>query len=364
MSSQNPDDQLQNLLKKISVIREKGCVTLVLGPNSCTNNLDDQRTIQKLVDIAKTNLDGCCEPSTSEMVCSNLNMFLSVTDHKARSGTLLVFANSKMIEAAVLPFKLENRVIVAQNFTLRQLLYGIQMQYEYYVLLISRQNARILKARNHLFEYEVKAEHSLAEGFVPSNGFDPSEFQHEDQSIEQFFYQLDRDVSELIPDQNSPIVLITDQEDHSQFLRISEHKNRFIACSVNKIQNDKPCTVIQNVWNLISPKLKIENNKKALELSNKYKKTNFITDLNEIYSAVLQGLGNILLVQENYYQRAILLDKEVFRISEFHNSLSNHNREDIVGDIINEHYYNRGKVVFFEESQINNKKMILISENP
>ena len=363
MNSQNTTDQLEKLLKKISVIREKGCVTLIVGPNSCANHLDDQRAVQELVDNVKAKLYRCYKPSIAEMVWSNLTMFLSVIDHQARSGTLLVFANSKTIEAAILDIKLENRVFVAQNFALRQLLYGLQMHYEYYVLLISGQNARILKARNHLLVNEVKGEYSLAERYIPSDGFDPLEIQLQDPSIEHFFYKVDRVLSELIPDQNSPIVFITDQEGHSQFLRTSKHNNRIIAHAVKRTQNDNPSTVILYAWKLICPKVNVENNEKVRELVKKDPKTRIITDLNEIYSAVLQGLGSTLLVQENYYQPAILLDKEVFSLSEFHDSNSSLNREDVVGDIINEHFYNQGQIVFFEETPLKNKKIILIIEN-
>ena len=223
--------------------KEKGkiCISIIVP----THRLSPERRVDKLeVERAINNAKESLQYRYPE---SNINPLLQAIDdlyetidftHNSDGLGLYVSPNTKL--AVQFPFPVEEKVMVGDNFELRDLLYKVNYANPYFVLLLTEKEVRLfegtwddlneIKDSNFPKKYEEEFIYNPPSRGTPYTGHaHVRNFEKDKSALEEIrFKDFFRDTDDLLNDylvNNTPLILLGPEKELSWFETISVHKN-------------------------------------------------------------------------------------------------------------------------------------------
>jgi len=323
---------MDNILKKIKDIQAEACVTIILNTHRTRpDNERDPLLLKNLVKEAEQRLFDDYEKRFVWPIMENLNKMVGKIDHQQNLESLVLFANQEMAEFTRLPIKVVDRVIIDNTFATRDLVRAMHQESSYYVLVISRQNARLIEAYNDKVVLEHKGDFPIKNKLYTTDRQDLSSNKGTDNLIEEFFNRVDKIVQANIKDNPLPILLATETRNVHHYTKVADKKHIIIG-HINKNRDDeKAHHIIPEAWEVAKA---INKERIAARISELHKAVGagkFLSDLSEIWNAIQHGRGQTLFIKKGYFQPAILKDDMVIPVEKFEKD-----QKGVIDDIIDE----------------------------
>lgn len=340
-------------LKKLKAVRSQSCVTILLNTHRTSpDNQKDPIALKNLVKEAEERLLETEDKRQARNLIERLNNLASGINHTYNLESLALFVNEDVAEFIRLPISVRDRVIIDETFATRDLIRAIHLETNYYILVLSRQKARLIEAFND------KVVREISENFPMEN--DQETTDREDLSISskitrrqaEFFNQVDKEVHRIWKEDPLPVMIGTDQANYPEYLKVADNKKIYLDYNLNSIrENESAQAIVANAWNILEDKVRKRNQARLAELKQAVSQNKFLSDVNEIWRSIKEGRVQTLFVQKGLFQPAVIEDGFVRFVGEE----ELHRKEvidDIYDELIEENLEFGGDVVFLPEGEL------------
>ena len=206
------------LFKKVKDIYVEGCVSIIMNTHRTKpDNQKDLINLKNLIKQAEERLLKDYDRKFSEPIIKNMNELSNNLDHNYNLESLIIYANRDFADFTRLPIAVEDRVVIADTFATRDLVRAMHEAYSYYVLVLSRKQARLIEAYNDRVIEEKKGEFPICN--LNYTTYEKKHFtnKEQDKQIEEFFNQVDKIIWETTKDQPLPICLATETRNMAHY---------------------------------------------------------------------------------------------------------------------------------------------------
>lgn len=341
---------MNETLEKLINVNSDGCVTVLLKTHVSFPDSDrDILTLKNLVKDAETKLLANYDKQLATFIIDKMNNLVETIDFRHNSESLVLFVNENIAEYIRLPVTVKNRVVVDKTFATRDLTRAIQRAFSYYILILSRDKARLIEALNgevtreigNGFRVENRYTVPGAEGSLPFN---------QDNLAREFFSQVDRQLNEEQKQNPIPVIICTDESNYAEYLSISNHKEMIVGHLTGNRDHQKAHQVIEEVWPLAKQFSMQRNRQRLTELSAALETGTLETSINDIWRAIKEGRGQTLFVKQGYFLPATVENDGVSLPPP--QNVSKTNVNDIIDEMIEKNIELGGDTVFIDGDEL------------
>ena len=343
---------MNEILNKFKDVTSKCCVTIILTTHRTRpDNEKDAILLKNLVKDAEKRISADCDKDMAANIITKLNTLASNIDHRQNLEGLVLFVNENIADYVRLPLKVDNRVMIDDSFHTRDLVRAIHGQTGYYVLLLSRQKARLIEALSD------KAVEEVMTGFPIENETTTvapgaSSIANKITSLSQEFFNLvDKKLNEVYKVKPLPVIVCTDESNYSEYLKMADKKEIILGNVKGNKMLEKAHHVVSSVWPVVQDLQNAQNKKRISELDAAVNNTNYVTDFNDIWSALNEGRGRTLFVKQGYFQPARIVDNQIQLVAP-NQAAEADVVDDIIDEMLEKNMKSGGDAVFMHEDEL------------
>jgi hypothetical protein len=352
---------MNEVLKTIKDVRGEGCVTIVMNTHRThPDNEKDSLTLKNLVKETEERLHQSFDKRFVWSVMENLQVVVDHIDHRQNLESLLIFVNQHMAEYTRLPVPVVNRVVIDDTFATRDLVRAMHQDSGYYVLALSRQQARLIEAFNDKVVCDSCGAFPLTNPLYTTSRQDLSTNKGTDNLIEEFFNRVDKIVMEQIKTHPLPLILATETRNFDYYKKVAD-KKQIIVGHINKNRDEeKAHHIVSEAWEVMKGLMRDRQVVALNHLHGAVKSGKLTTDIHEIWRAIHEGRGDTLYVRKGYFQPARLQGGSLELIAEIGKE-RNGLVDDVIDEMIEINMAYGGNTVFVDEDlPAGNGKLALI----
>jgi len=346
---------MNSLFKELRNVRSECCVTLLMKTHRTRpENEKDEIRLRSLLQDVEKRLHEDYEVRFARQVMENVQKAADSIDHSHNQEGLVLFADEKSTsEYARVPFHLENRIVVDPTFATRPLVRAAHQEAGYYVLVLSRKKARLIEAYNDQLSKEVRDEFPMEnETLYSTNKHKLSMAKGTDRLIEEFFNRVDKEVLKVLHQHPLPLVIVTEERNYFHYRKVAD-KREVIIGHLNKNRMDETAEqLVSDSWPLVQDYNEKKNKDRVAELKEAVNSGQFMSDFNDIWTAVRMGRGRTLFVREGLFQPAIITDEDRLELVNDERTTEKGVIDDIIDDMIEENLRYGGDTVFLSGDEL------------
>lgn len=345
---------MKEMLEKLVKIESECCVTIIL--NTHRNKPDIQKDaimLKNLVAEAEERLIDNYDKRRVQSIIERIKELSGKIDHGHNLESLILFMNDDIAEVVKLPVEVEDRVVIGKSFPIRDLIRASKLIQSYYILVLTRDSARLIEAENDKEAGEVGEPFPVEnETLYLTTNKALSKAKQKDLMIEEFFNRVDKTLWQTINENPHPVVVCTEERNFSHYMKITDHKEKILSQFNHPILDDKAANLALIAWPLVLKQLQEKNSQRINEVHKALNHGLLVTDTGEIWRAVNEGRGQTLFVQQAYFQPARVNNNLVEVVDGQGAMEMEDGTEDIVEKIIETNFRNGGDVVFLPEEDL------------
>lgn len=340
------------LLIKVKNIHKEACVSIILNTHRTRpDNQKDEIKLKNLAQEVESRLNENYDKRFSLPILENLNKAVSSINHNFNLESLVIYANSDFAEFTRLPIEVEDRVVIDYSFATRDLIRAMHNESAYYVLVLSRQQARLIEAYGDKVVKELKGEFPMSNSLYATDKVKLSTNKGQDNLIEEFFNRVDKNVLASIKNHNLPLLLVTDTRNFSHYQKIADKKEFIIGHINGNKDNDAAQKIVLDAWQAVLPLIKEKNASRITELKKAVSQGKFLSDINEIWNALQYGKGETLFVKCGHFQ-PVIIEEDHIQLTDSNSQGQVNYIDDIIDEMIELNMAFGGDVVFVEGDEL------------
>lgn len=341
---------MKKILKNLAAHSGEASVTIIAKTHRTRpDNLQDPILIKNLVKEAEQRLVAEYDRSVADDRINKLNKLVAGIDYDKSSDGLILVAGAETAELLHLPVSVENRVVIDETFATRDLVRAIQEQGEYYVLVLSRQQARLLKAFNNQVTQEFGKPFPIENSDLYTTDKQKlSTSKGTDNLIEEFFNRIDKEVQAIVKLHRLPVILATEERNYDHYVKMAD--NAIVVGHLNMNRDDeKAHHIVTAAWPVLQKYMLNKNEQRISELKQAVGQQKFMSDLSDIWRAVNEGRGETLFVKRGYFQPARIENESIVPVDSPNGASV---VDDIVDEMIERNIQHGGDTVFMEGHEL------------
>lgn len=343
---------MNKLLKKVKDIYQDGCVTITLNTHRTRPDYKkDALKLKNLVKEAEKRLYDGYDKRFVWPIMKNLNKTAENIDHSLNLESLVIFAKQDFSDYTRLPVEVTDRVVIDNTFATRDLVRALHQESSYYILVLSRHKARLIEAFNDKLVSEFKGELPMVNTLYTTDRTKLSTKKGQDNLVEEFFNQVNKYVLKVIAEDPLPIIIVTETRNFDHFIKVADKKELIVGHLNRNRDNEKAGNIVKDAWKEVLELVKMNNMKRIEELHKAVGNNKFVSDYNEIWSAIQQGKGKTLFIKKGFFQPALLSEGKITIITNI-DTAAKGVIDDIVDEMIEQNISRGGDTVFLEGNEL------------
>jgi len=352
----------QHDVRLLAKITGYPCVTITLPTHRTSpENRQDPVRLKNLVAKVTNCLLKELNKRDVEALLRRLENLIGTIDFRNMLDGLALFFNRDVGRSFRLPFPIQERTIVGENFCTRDLIYGLNHSTRYWVLILSEKPTRLYEGFNHnlteIVEHGFPMIHEGPGGEAPlPGGFGIKKSAYRDERHRQFFRKVDDVLKPFLANDPQPLIVAGVERYLAFFNEVSAHTKLVIGTITGSHDKTSPYKLSQLIRPLIE-KHQAEKRQEALEqLERAVSERKFVSTIGEVWRLTHEGRGALLLVEEDFHYPGRLDEKSVLVRAD--NPTAPDVIDDAVDEIIDTVLNQQGKVVFVENGKLDEHRHI------
>jgi hypothetical protein len=344
-------------LRELQAVHDYPCLTITLPTHrTFPDNKQDQIRVKNLVTEATNRLLGEFSKRDLAPLLERLDALVEDIDFKYTLDGLILAVNRDMAREYVLPFTLEERVVVDDTFFTRDLVHAMVRTRRYWVLSLSERATRLYSAtREHLEEITIGGfpmEHLGPGGDAPlpgGQGVNTSSYR--DDHLRSFFRAVDRAYSRLAADDPVPLALAGVDRHQSFFRQVSTRSSDVIATLAGNYDHLSAHDLGQRIWPEVRNAFAAQQQEVLEEVAAATGQHRLASTLSEVWHLVRLGRGDLVVVEEGYHQPARIDERGEL---DFHidDPAAPEVLDDAVDEVITQAIDRGGRVAFVKDGDL------------
>ena len=288
---------MKSLLDKLTKVQSKGCVSIIFNTHRTSpESQQDVIQLKNLIREAESRLKSEYDPAFAQLISKRLEEFTGEFNHLYNLDSMAVFVNEDTAEAVRMAIPVKDRVEVGTNFVVRDLVRSASESAGYYVLVLSRRQARMIEAYNSNPVSEAFEGFPMLNEVIETDTHKLTMATGTDNIIENFFRHVDNQVSRVLNKHRLPLVVATEERNYHHYMKVATHTKDVVAHLNQNRDEIESRLIVADCWPLVHEKIRERNAGRINDLRKAVSSGNFMSDLNDISRALLEGRGRTLYV--------------------------------------------------------------------
>ena len=321
-----------NVLNKLKKVTADCCVTIIMNTHrTLPDNEKDLIVLKNMLKEAGMQLSGYNKELVTVLI-EKLDTLAASIDHRKNLESLVLFASENVAEYVRLPIAVTDRVVTDKTFAARDLVRALHQQAAYYVLVLSRDKARLIEVFNDKMVAEVDDSFPIENVFLyPKQTAEAAISSRQTNLIQEFFNIVDKQLNKIIKENPLPVLISTEESNYHQYLKVADLKHIVIGNLNGNRMEEKAPHIVDAAWPIMQSINEDRNRRRLEELSAAEGSGKVLVNFSDIWRAVNEGRGQTLFVQQGYFQSARLVNGAVELVDE-----GRVDKTDIIDDVIDE----------------------------
>jgi len=294
-------------------------------------------------------------------------------DHNHNLEGMMIIANREVAKVYKLPTRLEEKVTVAEDFLVRDLLLAQSRVQSYWVLTLAENPTRLFHADNdQLQEVQdygfpfVNEDPGTRMTLDTRYGTKPDS--ERDEHLRIFFRNIDAGLKQALDLEDLPVVLLGVDKNLGFFKEVAQNYGKVLTVIEGNHDLDTADNTALKLSALVWPRVQEvmheqTHNNVAQSIDDAVSSNTFFTDLNDIWVATLDGRGAKLFVEEGFSFTA-KVSEDGRSITVVDEPEAYRNREvlhDAVNRIIEHMLQTSGEVIFVEPGRLGDSRQMFLT---
>lgn len=346
---------LVNQIEFLSAVSSTPCLTISFPTHRThPDNAKDAIVLANAQKEATERLLATYTKREVEPILANLEEIVSSFDANFSLDSFHIFVSEtvKEVYKSALPVS-GVTVQMDETFHLGHLIKAMNRTTTYALAAISQTGVHVYKAVNdHLIE-EIRNDffpfgenqHYLTHSDKKSDG------KQVDMLVREWLNQVDKALVQLFNETNLPIVLICTEDNYARLQQVADKPSIYLpAYAAMNYNQQEPHQLVAQAWTLVAD-WQSETRKAAIEdIHEAVSKGRVHTDLQEIYQAIQEGRGELLILDEAYSQAVEWTGETTFTFA------SDVSEVDVLDDISSllalQVITKKGRVIYMNETEL------------
>jgi len=361
----------KSLLDDLRAANQYPCVSLLLPTHrSAPKNFQDPVRLKNMIKEAAQQLDTKLSHHDAAPVIEKLTELIESIDLEHVLDGMAVFVNADIAVKVDLPFEPEERIVVNDHFVIRDLVRTLNRFARYYVLILSEKKTRLLLGTtDHLVEHRGsrKNRDSQDDFYMVDTGRGGESRTHDGEIIKhaqkldeyhrQFFRKVDNALGQHLKEESLPVVVVGTDRYLAFFKEVGKHGNNVIGNIHGTHDHTHLPELTSLVWPVVQEYMKSERKNMLEKLDNAVGKHKFAAGLGDVWRKAQEGAVHILLVEDGYFEKAILEDGSTHKLI-YGPHMPEHGKcpgqlvDDAVEDLVELVLNKRGRAIFVEAGSL------------
>lgn len=365
---------MQKILQDLQKVQAKPAVSIFVRTHrTFPDNEQDPIALKNQLKAADEALKKQHGDEIAQQVMQRIQQETRELDPNYNLDTLAIFATPEQAQVLRFPFAAQERIIINEQFAVRDIIRDLTLAVHYYALVITREKGRLIEAINDRVVHEFGPEDTGTLDILPYGPFPvvtdslattsvAERSINEDNYLKEFLNRIDKNLQAMRGRHNLPVIVVGDKRNLGFYKEICDQPNAIVATADNVTYLDNG--EAQHIINQLQPALKHYQQQRQQqaqqELQSLHGTARIRTDLQEIYRAALEGNAATLYVRQGYMLPGQLdSDQQSVILSSL--SDSEHNQNDVVDDLIELVRKSSGQVKFLDQVMMESHEPLVLA---
>ena len=340
-------------LEKLATEKSSLCITISINTHRThPENLEDIIQLKNLLNEAEERILKEFGNPQGYSVIEKIGDIEKEIDVNYNLESLHIFLSDSTKEIVKSIWPTKNCVHIADHFTVKPLIKDINRMEEYLILVLSQSGVQLFHAINDNIAGEIKnADFPFAKNpHILTDHDKLSDGKKVDNMVREFFNTIDKAVVRVYNKTGMNAIVICTDNNWSRLKQVADIPSIYHG-HVRLNYNDKELhKIITDAW-LIENTLQKQSRTEAIqEMQEAVGQGKVVTDLSEIFRAVKEGRGDLLIAHDDFHQA-------VRMTGEFSFDLVNDVTlpgviDDIASDIAWEVISKKGRTIYTDQEEI------------
>ena len=343
-------------LHELQDVHTYPCLTITLPTHRTRpDNKQDPIRVKNLVSEGANRLLGEFSKREVAPLLDRLDALVGAIDYDYTLDGLVLAVNRDMAREYVLPFTLNERVVVDETFFTRDLVHALTRTRRYWVLSLSEQSTRLFAAaREDLEEITTGGfpmRHTGPGGDAPlprGRGVNTSAYR--DDRHRQFFRDVDKAFRPFMAEDPLPLAL-AGVDRYFAFFREVSAADEIIATLPGNFDELSAHDLGRRIWPSVSDGFTARRREVLKDLEAAMGLRQVASTLGEVWHLAGLGRGKVLVVEEGYHQPARVDERGHLDLN-VDNPTAPDVMDDAVDEVITKVLAKGGQVVFVENGEL------------
>lgn len=343
---------IKEQLKAIAETQGMPCVTISFNTHRTRpSNQKDELNLKNHVKEAEKRL---LEEFPKNEITSLLDHLKNLDiDVNANKESIHIFVNNEKAEVirSNWPVAIEG-VFVDTSFAIRPLIKNFNREKGYYILMLTLKEVHLYEAENESIVKEViNDDFPFTEANYTMGHLKPlSDSERQDNKIRDFYNVVDKALQRVNHENEKICIVVSTEENFAMLNQVADYPAiypAYFSIDFNKVHLPD---VEKKAWEKVTQLQSADRTKLINEMKEAVSSGHVSTDLQEIYKAVLDGRGDLLIVHQDFQQPVRMTGDRTFDIIQ--DSKEPNALDDITSLIAWEVIKKKGQVIFTNQNEI------------
>ncbi len=333
--------------------RSNPCVTISM--NTHRTHSASSKDVVVLNDLLKEArekvMNGYDQSSVSDLLAKIGNIGAEI-DVNNNLDSLHIFLSNSTREIIKVPWTTpHDQVYVTKGFWFKPLIKVFNRSEEYLILLISQTGAKLLHAINDAILDEIKNEDfPNTENPHSNDNLYASDSKAADNLVREYLNKLDKAVVRVHNQTNLKCVAVCTEDINSRLMQMADKP--YIYLGHTNIDYNKQAfhQISAKVWEIVKGQRIIREQEALDEMQEAAGHDKVITKLADIFKAVKEGRGDLLIVHDDFHQAVKMTGEFTFKLVE--DDTQPDVIDDISSDIAWEVISKKGRAIYTNKDEI------------
>jgi len=297
---------MKNKLEQLAAERNNPCVSISLNTHRThPDNISDDIELKKLLKEAEERVIAEFGKRSTLKLLEKLETVGNEIDSSYGLDSLHIFLSNETKEIIKSPWPIkENSVQISDTFSIKPLIKQLNRTENYLILLLSQSEVKLLHAMNDGIVEEITNDdfqfHKNIHYFTHNNKL--SDGKRVDNLVREFLNTVDKAMVKLNNDTDMNCVVICTEDNYSRLMQVADKPSIYLGYAPINYNDVALNTLASQAWKIVSGLQKKKRTDAIIEMQEAVGQGNVITDLSEIYRAVKEGRGDLLITHDDFQQ--------------------------------------------------------------
>lgn len=361
----------------LTMQKEKGkiCVSIIVP----THRLSPERRVDKLaveraIAVAKEVLHNRYTVSNIKPILHALDELYRDIDFSHNSDGLGLYVSPGIKLGVQFHFPVHEKVMVGDNFEMRDLVYKENYAAPYFVLMLTQKVVRLYKSSweqliemndanfpnkyEEEYSYSPPSQSTSYAGYAHVKSFEKDKSVLEEIRFSDFFGKIDKMMDDYLAG-NTPFILLGTEKDLAWFENNSSHKKNIIKKIAGNYNYFRESQIAEMAWPVMLSHLQQERQSMIKEFREKIGEHLGVNGIQPVWKAAHEGRALTLLVEKDYCKPGFV-GEDINRLY-LHPPIKPHKTlADAVDEIIETVLGKKGHVVFTDNDLLKDYERIAL----